>query len=644
MFKLGDAAEHYIGITIVTLKPARLQWSENGDLESLDYGDVYFQRGAGFAESDYVFLRHNNIAARFAALGAQSFHIGELGFGTGMNFLLTAARFAADAPPEARLVYVSIEKHPIEKDMLAQIYAQFSAQQPGLAAICREIIAQYPPMIEGFHTLLLLDGRIRLMLCFGDVADMLPQIIGDFDAWYLDGFSPAKNPDMWREELFPMVAARTRSGGTLATFSVTGHMRRALKSLGFDVQKVKGFGIKWSMTAAQKSGDSPAPAPQKHIAVLGGGIAGCSAAYALARRGHMVTLIDRCSGVAQETSGNPVGIVYPKITAEPSAMGRLHAHGFCYTRMLCAALPVPSWRESGVLHIDKNADEAARHQKQVENNGLPAAYAFHDANAGLRQPMAGYLSPPDFCAVLSASPHIRLAAERSIGTLSYADNKWHIDDISGARICDADDVVIALGNQSHDMEGTSWLPLQSLRGQISYIQPTAASALLHEVICHDGYIAPPVDGVQYIGATFQKEPVGTADIRREDHAENIAKLAAHLPQLGITEDDVIGGRTGYRATTPDKLPLVGPAADADAVRTDFADLRHGGDAAGRAVTVIPHLYISTGYGAHGMSGAPLGGEIIAAMICGEPLPVPAVLAEALAPVRFLLRDLKRRKI
>jgi len=623
----------------VTLNPARLQWSENGDLESLDYGDVYFQRGAGFAESDYVFLRHSNLEARFVALGAQSFHIGELGFGTGMNFLLTAALFLAAAPMNARLVYVSVEKHPIPRDMLAQIYAKW----PAHAATAAEIVAQYPPLIEGFHTLLLAGGRIRLMLCFGDVADVLPQIEGQFDAWFLDGFSPAKNPDMWQEKLFPEIAARTKPQGTLATFSVAGHMRRAFKALGFEVRKVKGFGIKWSMTAAQKSGD-PLPLPKpRHIAVLGAGIAGCSAAYALARRGFRVTLIDRQKGVAQETSGNPIGVVYPKITVDPSRLGMVHAQGFCYTRMLCTALPVPSWTPCGVTHIDKDAEETERHRKQVENHNLPADYAFHDKE-GLQQPLAGYISPPDFCAALTGSPQIEKIFCRDAFAAEQDGDGWRVVDAAGALLCRADDVVISLGNQSREVSQSGWLPLQSLRGQISYITPTETSAALQHVICHDGYITPPVNGVQYIGATFQKEPSATPELRSEDHAENIEKLARHLPDLHLGIDNVTGGRTGYRAATPDRIPMAGPAPDAERLLETHAALRLSAEADTPEIPLHSGLYISTGYGAHGLSCAPLCGELIAAMIAQEPLPVPRSLAAALTPARFLLRDLKRRRI
>lgn len=620
----------------MTLKPARLQWSENGDLESLDYGDVYFQRGAGFAESDYVFLQHNRLQERFAHMMHGGFSVAELGFGTGMNFLLTAQLFLQTAPDDAYLVFTSIEKHPIEKDILAQIYAHW----PDYADITRDIIAGYPPMIEGFHTILLSGGRIRLTLCFGDVADVLPRLSGTFDAWFLDGFSPAKNPDMWREDLFPLIAARTKAGGTLATFSVTGHMRRALKSLGFDVQKVKGFGIKWSMTMAQKLGDATPPDPPRHIAVIGAGIAGCSAAYALARRGHRVTLIDRRAEIAAETSGNPVGIVYPKMTAAPSAMSAYHAQGFCHTRMLADFLGLTSWHACGVTHLDKNAEEAARHEKMITRAGLPPAYAYHD-DKGLHQPLAGYLSPPEFCAKLAAHAGIKMMAGTEITRIVRSDKGWQIYGGDDSLVTTADDIVIAMSHGSRLIDFCDWLPLQSLRGQMTALRPTENSAHLDHVICHEGYITPAVDGIHYIGATFQKEPPATPDIRAQDDAENIARLNEYLPDLGMSESHIAASRSGYRAATPDKLPMIGPAPDAPRVLDDFAALRLGGRTPDIDIACIENVYISTGYGAHGMTDAPLGGEIIAAMISGEPLPVPQDMAESVAPARFLLRGLKR---
>ena len=162
----------------MALKPARLQWSGDGSLTSLDYDDVYFQHNIGLEESRYVFIEGNKLDARFAAAQG-TFHIAEAGFGSGLNFLITAELFARTAPKDARLFYASFEKHPIPVDDLKKIYAHFS----GLKEFSDGIVAQYPPIIEGFHTLRFLGGRMTLMLCFGDFAEGLPQLAGKFDAW-----------------------------------------------------------------------------------------------------------------------------------------------------------------------------------------------------------------------------------------------------------------------------------------------------------------------------------------------------------------------------------------------------------------------------------------------------------------------------
>ena len=148
---------------IVALKPARLQWSEDGSVVSLDYGDVYFQRGKGRAESDYVFLQGNNLPARFAAMGEKTYVIGETGIGTGLNFLLTLDLFERTAPPGARLVYVSFEKHPIAADDLARILGMLDVAETPAA---RQLLNQYPPPLAGHHSLFFAGGRVRLQASF----------------------------------------------------------------------------------------------------------------------------------------------------------------------------------------------------------------------------------------------------------------------------------------------------------------------------------------------------------------------------------------------------------------------------------------------------------------------------------------------
>lgn len=620
----------------MALKPARLQWSDNGRLVNLDYDDVYFQSGQALAESDYVFLQHNNLPARFAAPDLERFDIGELGFGSGLNFLLSAKLFLETAPPDAVLTYVSIEKHPIPADMLATVYAHW----PALVDISDALLAAYPPLLEGFHTLRLMQGRIRLILCFGDVKTVLPDLHGLFDAWYLDGFSPAKNPDMWHDDLFTHIAAHTKPGGTLASFSVAGHMRRAFQALGFDVQKIKGFGIKWSMTKAQKQGQSE-KAQKHHIAVIGAGIAGCSAAHALARRGHRVTLIDRHGRVAPETSGNPSAVVYARMTVEASPFSQFHQHGFCYTRQTITALALKSWQPCGVLHMDIDAQTRDRYTSILHKNPVPADYA-RKTEAGLYQAQAGFLSPVEFCKTLSDHPLITLHTA-TLTQISQDSGGWRITCVNAPDIT-ADIVILASGMHTADLPQTNWLPLQSLRGQVTQIKTTAPSEKITQLICHEGHITPAIDGVHSIGATFQREFNDDFTPRPEDDLANLQTLQKYLPDLCMTADHIIKGRAGFRANTPDKLPLIGPAPDYTAFCDAFAPLRRGVMPDGIEKPYFKGLYLCTGFGAHGMTGAPLAGEIIAAMIDNAPLPVPASLAKHVLPERFILRDLKRQKI
>lgn len=622
----------------MALKPARLQWSDTGSIESLDYGDVYFQREKGLEESRYVFLEGNNLPARFAALGATHFSVGETGFGSGLNFLLTAQLFAKLAPAEATLTFASIEKHPVLPADLERLYALL----PDLEPFAAEILRQYPPLIEGFHTLYFLEGRIRLLLVFGEAALQLPRLAGEMDAWFLDGFAPVKNPDMWNDGIYAEIAAHTKPGGTLATFSSAGHVRRGLAAAGFAVRKIKGFGFKWSMTVAQKPGAAGPKAPRQTVAVLGGGIAGCAAAAALARRGHAVTLLDAAPALAAGASGNPAAIVYPKLTAGASPRGDIHAAAFLLTRNLLRFLRHDSWRPCGVLHKIFGAEEAQHAAQVLAQNDFPPDYAAGTAE-GIFQPMAGMLSPPAFCAALAAaSPRIRVLNNHRVTALSKEPAGWRV-------MCDgtppvlAEIVIIALGNAALELQQAADLPLQSLRGQVTLLKQTAPSATLEHVVCHDGYITPAQNGLHCTGATFQKEAFGKTEARPEDDAENLAKLQQNLPALGFATGDIAGHRASFRAATPDRLPMAGACPDAARITAAY----HAGTTRGPALpppAYIGGLYIATGFGAHGMTGAPLAAELIAALINDEPLPVPKDLRQHLAPERFIFRALKRGRL
>ncbi|MFH1158424.1 MAG: bifunctional tRNA (5-methylaminomethyl-2-thiouridine)(34)-methyltransferase MnmD/FAD-dependent 5-carboxymethylaminomethyl-2-thiouridine(34) oxidoreductase MnmC [Pseudomonadota bacterium] len=612
----------------MALKPACLQWSDDGALRSLDFGDIYFQPGQGREESLYVFLGQNHLPERFSSLSAGNFRIAELGFGTGLNFLLTAQLWRKTAPLSARLTYVSIEKHPVPVADMKRIFAAW----PELREYAEPLLEQYPPMIEGFHHLHFLNDRIHLMLLFGDVADVLPELQGDFDAWYLDGFAPAKNPGMWAENLFPLIAARTAPGGTLSTFSCAGDVRRGLQAAGFSVEKVKGFGAKWEMTVARFPGPvRPRRAGKNNAVVLGAGIAGASAAFALARKGHDVTVMERRPELPAGIPLNPFGIIYPRLTLAPSPMGLFNQHGFCYTRQLIAALKISSWNPCGVVHLDVSEESAQRHQTLAARSAWPEdglRYEMTASGRGLHQPTAGHLSPIEFCGALLSHPNIKVIYGTTVSSLENLDY---------------DAIVIALGFSTGGFRETAWLPLQSVRGQISGVKENGVSREIKTVICHEGHITPSVGGIHYIGSTFQREPPSVPEVRESDHEENLSKLNAHLPELRLSRSDIVEGLAGYRTATPDKMPLIGACPDHAAYIESFAGLRDGKKEKAEG-KFVDRVHLSTGLGSHGFTGAPLAGEIVASRISGDPLPIPLSLMDYLAPERFILRDLKRRKV
>lgn len=611
----------------MALQPARLQWSPDDSLSNLDYGDIYFQPGKGAAESRYVFLEKNRLPERFRRC-AKAFHIAELGFGSGLNFLLTADLFAKEAPAQTRLFFASVEKHPISQNDLEKIHARFD----GIEGLSSALRAQYPPLIEGFHSLSFMNGRIRLMLMFGDVADLLPQLSGSFDAWYLDGFSPAKNEGMWSSALFPLIAARTKDAGTLATFSAAGHVRRGLSAAGFRVEKTEGFGAKRDMTVAQKINTAAqercAPSSSvRHVAVVGARIAGCAVARALADRGFDVTVLEKNVLPPADGPDHLAGVAYPKLTVDAAPLGLYHEHAFGAARGLLHRLAPASWKPCGVLHLALGAEEKDRFRNLIARRQFPPDYA-HETPEGLFLPAAGYLSPAGFCKALLEHPGIRTLFGFPVGRLEKDAAGWNL--LAGQSEIRADAVVIAAGCASREYEETAWLPLQSLRGQVTFLKETPQSKLMSHVICHDGYITPAQEGVHCAGATFQKEDPQPPEVRPEDHLQNLAKLNLHLPHLGFGEKDIVGGRAGYRATTPDKLPVLGPCPD-------YPSFMKGEPAFHR------NLYVATGFGSHGLTGASLAGEIIAGLAAGDPLPVPLPLYDHLKPERFILRELKRKQ-
>lgn len=645
---------------------ADLDWDADGQPLSRQYGDVYFSRASGIAETSHVFLEPSRLAERFAALDGKRFVIGETGFGTGLNFLCASQLFEAHAPADAQLHFISVEKHPLSPADLQRALALWPELQP-LAA---QLLEQYVAVNPGFQQFRLANGRVTLTLLVGDALESLVSLDAQVDAWFLDGFAPAKNPEMWQPPLFEQLARLSAPDATLATFTSAGDVRRALKAAGFTVKRVPGLGHKWENLSGRFLGAAPqAEKPwfarpafqpsQRRAVVIGGGLAGCASAASLAARGWQVTLLERHAEIAEEGSGNPQGILYLKLSAHGTALSRMVVSAFGYTRRLLQNLQRGrDWDACGVLQIAYDEKEAERQAGLAEafpaslTHRLDREQAERLAHVGLPEgglffPDAGWAHPPALCRWLVQHPGIEVLGHHEALELRKCGGQWQV--IQGdTLLAEAPVVVLAGAADVARFAQSAWLPLKRIRGQITELPVTDASARLGTVLCADGYVAPPRAGVHTLGASFNFQQLDPAP-SEEEHRSNLELLA------GISSDlfqrleadaqpiERLGGRVAMRCTSPDYLPIVGPLADPAAFAEAYAVL--GKDA--RQVPATPcawldGLYVNTAHGSRGLVTAPLAGELLAAWIDGAPLPLPRAIAEACHPNRFLLRKLIRR--
>ncbi|MGE3477630.1 MAG: bifunctional tRNA (5-methylaminomethyl-2-thiouridine)(34)-methyltransferase MnmD/FAD-dependent 5-carboxymethylaminomethyl-2-thiouridine(34) oxidoreductase MnmC [Rhodospirillaceae bacterium] len=641
-----------------------LAWERGRTPMAARFGDIYYSRDGGLAESRHVFLTGNDLPQAWRHKAC--FCIVELGFGTGLNFLAAWDLWRRTRTPGGRLHYIAVEGFPLSGAELRECLAPWDE----VRALARALLAAYPEPQRGFHRVFPAVERgesaeVVLTLLYGDAKDMLGQLEARADAWFLDGFAPDKNPDMWSDDLFSQIARLSKDGASLATYSVAGTVRRSLDAAGFDVTRALGFGAKREMLKARFRGGAGAPSLQPpslqpwfahaphassrgHAAIIGAGLSGAHAAAALARRGWRTTIIDRHDGLAAEASGVPRAVMAPRLTAAPAFDGRFYAAAWRYA----LALLDGSHAHVGSLQLDGGSD-GSRFEEIVASGVLPNAYAAHvDAaeasdiagltlkQGGLFFPQGGWQQPREICAALTAPTEMRLGVEAA--TIAHIGGQWRIGDARGHLITEADAVILGNAHGMKQFREAAWLPLEARRGQLTLAPTNVRAAALRTVLLYGGYLTPAHHGVHELGATFDME-TGT-DLRAGDHLRNLDDLSRIAPNLFAPSAD-LAGFAAVRCMSPDHLPMVGPLPEHGAYLEDFASLRHG-----HPWTRYPNaryhsgLYVLTALGARGSVSAPLAAELLACHVTGEPWPVERDLATALHPARFLVRELKRREI
>ncbi|MEQ9462391.1 MAG: bifunctional tRNA (5-methylaminomethyl-2-thiouridine)(34)-methyltransferase MnmD/FAD-dependent 5-carboxymethylaminomethyl-2-thiouridine(34) oxidoreductase MnmC [Haliea sp.] len=657
-----------------------LQWQDDGSPVAPAFADVYYSRDNGLAEGRHVFLAGNALPARWASPGAERFVVAETGFGTGLNFLLTwqAWRTRATVPgAPRRLHYVALEKFPLEVAQLQRAGAIW----PELAPLLAELSTQYPLPLPGSHRALFDRGEVVLDLWWGDISAVLEDLgharTPLVDAWYLDGFAPARNPAMWQPSLWPAIAALSRPAATFATFTAAGAVRRGLGDAGFEVRKTPGFGRKREQLCGRLRAtprpmplqgtpwDIPAQAPAMpgEVLVIGAGLAGCHTAAALARRGIRVTLLDQ-GNVADGASGNAQGVLYTRLSHRHSPLTDFALASFDF-----ASRHYRAGFADGVLQVRVDGELCGSFHQVADSRELErmapllaplsslaqvldadrasALLGIAQPGTGFWYPNSGWMSPPAVCRQLLRHPLITLRDNCGPVQLQRVEGGWQA--ISGCEmLARAPTAVIAAGTHCGDFGPLHWLPLKAIRGQTTQLPPLPDLAGLRAALCHKGYIAPATAAGHCIGATFDPGDMDP-ELRRPDQVQNLEQLALALPaaqsSLAGLADSSLPGRTGWRCASPDYLPLVGPVPDREAFLCDYGPLRDNARTAiPRAGRYLPGLYLNTGHGSRGLTSTPLAAELLASQLCGEPLPLEPELIRALAPARFLIRDLGRNRI
>ncbi len=610
------------------LQPAQLEWRDEEPFASA-FEDHYFSREDGLAESRYVFIDGNRLVERCQQLrpGA-TLVVAETGFGTGLNFLVCWATFVEHAPATSRLHFISVEKHPLQPADLARALRRW----PSLAPQANALQQAYPALTPGFHRRRFADGRVALTLMLGDAQAMLSQLEARVDAWFLDGFAPARNEEMWHDGVFQQLARLSHSGTSLATFTASGSVRRALNTCGFVMRRAPGHGRKREMLIGEWKPDQgivPMPPVPSSVAIIGAGLAGCTLAAALAERGIATVLYDG-NGVASGASGNLAGVVYTSASAHPTSQNRFYQSSYLFTLALLQRLDFPrddtDGRLSGVLQLPKNAAAALKAQQAAQSGLWPiSSLSAADQAGALMLHGGGYLSPPRWCAFLLDHYQHQLAVHAEhVEALCKTDRGWRLTCASGA-VHNHQQVILCNAAAATTLLDLPWLKLKSIRGQVSYVASTEHSRRWTQAICHGGYLTPPVDGLHCVGATFDQDDNCPA-ARDTDNLRNLQQLQQYLPehwqQLGGDNIRVESERVGFRCQSTDFLPLAGHLGDIDQALTG--------------------LWLNIAHGSRGITGTALCAEVIASDLCAEPSPVDRAMHAALAPARFIRRQQKQR--
>ena len=572
-----------------------LTWPDAGAIPyAREHDDVYFS-GEGLSEKRAVFLTGCGLPEAWA--GRDRFSVGELGFGTGLNFLVLWDLWRRHQPfDQARLDYLTFEGALIAPADAARIHAAW----PELADLSAQLRANWPDRARGVQRIHLAHN-VTLTIAIGDIAETLPQARGSIEAWFLDGFAPSKNAGMWSAGTLGEVARLSAANACAATYTVAGEVRRNLEAAGFSLAKMPGHGRKKERLEARLTAvRGPPRAPPRRIAIIGAGIAGACAAHAFVRRGCEVHVYDQAEAPGAGASGNPLALVMPRLDAADSPAARALVEAWLYARRFYPALGPDAAEALEAIHLPRGEKEALRFARLLSDPPLDESL-LRPSGSGLAH-----------LGAVAVRPRVALSRLLEGATLRFKARIASLAEI------EADMVVVCAGMGLTQLVADA-PPLTGRLGQVECaLLPGPASAL-----ADGGYVVQAFGDIVF-GATFEAAD-GEPEISERARAQNLETLARLRPDLVLPG---LASRAAIRATTPDRFPFAGPPPQ----KQKAPD--------GTPAPSVAYRLIG-GLGSRGFLWAPLLAESVASEAFGEPSPVETSVADCLDPGRFLARSLRR---
>jgi len=613
------------------IQTADLDWQLVDGIDvpvSKQFGDVYFSKDNGLLETRHVFLNGNDLSTRLADLKPfEYFCVGETGFGTGLNILALWQLWQQVRPDNhSHLHAISVEKFPLSKaDLIRALNAW-----PELKSLADQLISQYPMPIAGCHRLSFPEERFSLDLWLGDAHDVFPVIekTAPVNAWFLDGFAPSCNPDMWEENVLNNIVRLSEIGTTFASFSVAGVLKRGLKNHGISISRPRGFKHKREMlkaiwnpaeetessliqeiTQKKTERDTETNIRPRQIAVIGAGIAGLSSAWAFAQRGHQVMIYDQ-SAPLSGGSGNPLALLNPKLCpVEQSAehlMTLTWQHALNHYQKFKAFRPIQVNQlalknPEQLLGLADEYPEKILAVQDTEDQEIQTAFP------SLKLLAAGAVSPHQLRDEILQHPNIQYQ-QAKISHIEAATKPQLFSDEQD--LGEFDHVIVCTARETAQFFA-DYPVLKPIRGQVSWLNNKTQPLSQNIAYSYGGYCMQLDAEHLILGASFYP---GRDDIEvlAEDHVHNYELIHSVFPEYAqsLASTETWQGRASVRAQSQDYFPLLGK------MKAD------------------EEIYSFVGLGSKGFLFAPLCSEILAAQILGEACPVPSSLVKKLSVTRF----------